>query len=215
MHVVGIAAQEVVHQSAQRIVPVILTVDVQDVFPIIEKLVVDKVDSLDGTDTCAAIEEVVLGNEDRIGLGQFLERLTRIQRLDVHRSAVVAGTLRPSAVVSALYFDVVLFVFTVHAMYVQAQGSRTEQSLQVLLGLLSGKHQIGLASDDAQHKLRQRQVVPKQATHEGIVNGTKTPKALQVFLMVTLLKVDVIDCHGHHLHAFSADIIPRLLRFGK
>ena len=57
VHVVWIAAQEIVHQLAEGVVPMILTVDIENMFPIVEWLAGDQIYPLDGIDARSAAME--------------------------------------------------------------------------------------------------------------------------------------------------------------
>ena len=195
LHGTWIAAQEVMHQRAQRIVTPILTVDIEDVRPVIEGLTVDEIHALHGIDPRTAAKEISLRDENHVGIRQGLKGLAGIQRLDIHGGTVVARAFGLRASVLPLDLDVVLPVLTVHPVHIQAQRTRAEQPLQVLLRLNPGQHEIGLIQYDAQYELRQRQIVPEQAAHKGIVDGAKATQSLQVLFMIAPLGLTVEVCH--------------------
>ena len=107
------------HQSADVRVSAVLTVHIQDMRPIAERLAQRQIHVLNDIYRFACFVVIIFRDENNIAVRQFPVFLFLIQILHIQRTGVVSCPVRVSTVVGTLYLDVVLLSGVVRSVCVQ------------------------------------------------------------------------------------------------
>ena len=111
-----------------------------------------------------------------------------------------------AAVISTLHLQIILFPLRVRPIRIQTDGTSSDQPLHVHLRFQLCDFQIILAGEDSQHKLSQGEVVPEDATHKVVVNGSQSTQLRQILLPFPFFSFLIVFWHGAHLRISTLEI---------
>ena len=107
IHLVWILAEKILHQSPERRIITIRTIDVEDMRPIIKRSLKLLYDSIHMVKRTTRSIDVVFCNEDHPCLWKFRELRSFCQFPRIHHAAVVACPMRSGTLVGTLYLAVI------------------------------------------------------------------------------------------------------------
>ena len=175
------------HQPAQRGVFPAGSVNVENVRAVLKRLHGIQVHPLNAVKRFVFMKNVRFRNENGVSLRKLVKLLPGVQILYVHGTGMIPCAFCSRSGGVPLNLHIIFSLACVGSVGVQTDRTRTGQPPEILLRFQTGDYQIVNARQYPKNKLRQGDVIPKQAAHKIIVDGPKAPQPRQVVLPVPLL----------------------------
>ena len=168
IHLVWILAEKILHQSPERRIITIRTIDVEDMRPIIKRSLKLLYDSIHMVKRTTRSIDVVFCNEDHPCLWKFRELRSFCQFPRIHHAAVVACPTRSGTLVGTLYLAVVELSLAVLRQNIKTHAA-TIEIVRTLLRDDMLDNEIVAVKEDTQQELHSLDIVVKTYVEKRIV----------------------------------------------